>query len=217
MKLKSNNFDLVKKSYLKPDNELRSSKFETDLSGTTGVSLLLIGNKIICFNVGDSRAIMVQEKKVSHNNVLVPVQLSRDQKPDLPEEKERIIRCGGQVNKLGDDDDDIGPFRVWVKGENYPGLAMSRSIADFAAKSVGVIADPEIFEFDITSDTKFIVVASDGVWEFLSNKQVMDIVNRYYKVNDIQKAADKVIEEATRYWKEEDEIIDDITVVVVFF
>ena len=216
-KLKANNWEIIRKSYLKLDNELHSTKFETDLSGTTAVSLILIGNKIISFNLGDSRAIMAQEKKSSLKEHCVPVQLSRDQKPDLPEEKERIIRSGGQVNKLGDDDDDIGPYRVWVKGENYPGLAMSRSIGDFAAKSVGVISDPEILEFELTSDTKFIVLASDGVWEFLSNKQVVDIVNRYYKSGEIQKAADKLVEEATRYWKEEDEIIDDITVVIVFF
>lgn len=216
-KLKNNNWDIVRKSYLKLDNELRTSKFETDLSGTTAVSCILIGNKLICFNCGDSRAIIAQEKKSSLKDVLVPVQISRDQKPDLPEEKERIVRSGGQVSKLGDDDDDIGPYRVWVKGENYPGLAMSRSIGDFAAKTVGVIAEPEIHEYEITSDTRFLVIASDGVWEFLSNKQVVDIVSRYYKVNEIQKAADKIIDEATRYWKEEDEIIDDITVVIVFF
>ena len=31
----------------------------------------------------------------------------------------------------------VGPFRVWARGTDYPGLAMSRSIGDFKAKSVG--------------------------------------------------------------------------------
>jgi len=35
-----------------------------------------------------------------------------------------------------------GPFRVWLKQENFPGLAMSRSIGDFVATSVGVVSDP---------------------------------------------------------------------------
>lgn len=35
-----------------------------------------------------------------------------------------------------------GPYRVWLKNEGYPGLAMSRSIGDFVCESVGVISDP---------------------------------------------------------------------------
>jgi serine/threonine protein phosphatase PrpC len=53
-----------------------------------------------------------------------------------------------------------------------PGLAMSRSLGDGLAHSCGVISDPEIIEFEVHPDDKFIVVASDGVWEFLSNEQV---------------------------------------------
>jgi len=82
----------------------------------------------------------------------------------------------------------VGPARVWLKHENIPGLAMARSIGDRIAAQVGVIADPgfsislykrndllsflEIKEFEITEEDKFIVIASDGVWEFLSNAQV---------------------------------------------
>jgi len=38
----------------------------------------------------------------------------------------------------------FGPYRVWLKTENFPGLAMSRSIGDFVAASVGVISEPGI-------------------------------------------------------------------------
>lgn len=41
----------------------------------------------------------------------------------------------------------MGPARVWLKNQDIPGLAMSRSIGDSVAGSVGVIADPEILEF----------------------------------------------------------------------
>jgi serine/threonine protein phosphatase PrpC len=63
----------------------------------------------------------------------------------------------------------MGPLRVWHLHENIPGLAMSRSFGDGAAAEVGVIADPEILEMNLTEQDKFIVLASDGVWEFLSN------------------------------------------------
>ena len=36
----------------------------------------------------------------------------------------------------------LGPYRLWLKNENYPGLAMSRSIGDFCAHSVGGISEP---------------------------------------------------------------------------
>ena len=45
------------------------------------------------------------------------------------------------------------------------------------------------------------MIASDGVWEFLTNKRVMEIVNPYYKINDPSAAADKLIEESTKCWK----------------
>ena len=35
-----------------------------------------------------------------------------------------------------------GPYRVWLRNENFPGLAMSRSIGDFVAGSVGCICEP---------------------------------------------------------------------------
>lgn len=57
-----------------------------------------------------------------------------------------------------------------MKNENIPGLAMARSFGDYIASQVGVIADPEVFSFEMDENTKFIVVASDGVWEFLSNE-----------------------------------------------
>lgn len=60
-------------------------------------------------------------------------------------------------------------MRVWLKTEEYPGLAMSRSFGDSMAASVGVHANPELKVFDLTQDDKIIIIASDGVWEFLEN------------------------------------------------
>ena len=74
----------------------------------------------------------------------------------------------------------MGPLRVWHLNENIPGLAMSRSFGDGAAAEVGVIADPEILEMNLTEADKFIVIASDGVWEFLTNEEVVNIVMPHY-------------------------------------
>ncbi len=64
----------------------------------------------------------------------------------------------------------MGPCRVWLKHENIPGLAMARSFGDYVAASVGVISEPEVMNFEISENDKFFVVASDGIWEFLSSE-----------------------------------------------
>ena len=94
---------------------------------------------------------------------------------------------------------------------------MSRSIGDIIASSVGVIAEPEIIEYFINTNTKYIMLASDGVWEFLSNETVMKIGNKHYENNDAIGLCDDIIAEATKHWEKEDVVVDDITVVVVFF
>ena len=56
-------------------------------------------------------------------------------------------------------------------------------------------------EFEITNDCKYLVIASDGVWEFLSNKRVMEIVQPFYKANDPAAAGEKLVEESVKCWK----------------
>ena len=96
--------------------------------------------------------------------------LSRDHKPDDPEESKVILGANGRIdsyrNQLGNQ---IGPMRVWLKNEDIPGLAMSRSFGDSLAARVGVNAVPEIREFVLTPEDKVMILASDGVWDFLEN------------------------------------------------
>ena len=58
----------------------------------------------------------------------------------------------------------------------------------------------EINEFLIEFDSQFIVIASDGVWEYLSNKDVVDIVKPFYLNNDIKGATTKLIDSAVELW-----------------
>ena len=64
---------------------------------------------------------------------------------------------------------------------------------------------------------KYIVVASDGIWDFLSNDEVMDIVNPYFLSGDPEGATEELVKTATERWKKEEEVIDDITVILIFF
>ncbi len=174
---------------------------------------------MICGNVGDSRAIMVEEQYdlLYQSKSYVPRMLSKDHKPGRLEEKARILSMGGRIEKLLDEGEEIGIDRVWLPNENIPGLAMSRSFGDFVAKSIGVISEPEMFECEITPACKFAVIATDGLWDVMSNERVIEIVGTYYKLNDVNRATSKLLEESFETWERDEGAVDDITIIVIFF
>jgi serine/threonine protein phosphatase PrpC len=211
-RLKKNDYDILKRVFKHAEKDITKSQIDAKFSGTTCVMVFQIGEKIICANVGDSRAIMVKGEKA---DIIIP--LSIDQKPNDPEEKKRIESQNGEVDQLEEDGEKTGPFRVWAKGQVYPGIAMSRSIGDFVASTLGVIPEPICFEQTIDKDTKFIILGSDGIWEFLENKKVAEIVLPFYEKNNPEGACKELKKKATELWNKEDIVVDDITCIVVFF
>ena len=222
-KFKENNCRIITQAFVSADNQLKKMEFDSLESGTTCCLIIHIGTHIICANTGDSRAIVVYDESGDMNNLkninyLQAVPLSIDYKPELPEEYNRIIMSGGAVEQLEDEfGRRVGPYRVWAKGEDYPGLAMSRSIGDLKGKAIGVIPDPGILEYDLNKTTKYIVVCSDGVWEFLNNDMVKDLGKQFYLKNDAVSFCNKLIEQSLFEWNKNDIIVDDITAVVAFF
>ena len=209
-RLKKNDYDVLKRVFRHAERDLeKGGDIDANFSGTTCVMVFQVGDRIICANVGDSRAIIVKGDKA--------IPLSIDQKPDDPEESKRIKENGGEISQYEEDGEKSGPFRVWKKGEAYPGIAMSRSIGDFIASKLGVIPEPKFLEEKIDKDTKFIVVASDGVWEFLDNETVKNMVMPYYEKKDPIGACKELIKKSTEFWNQEDIVVDDITCIVVFF
>jgi serine/threonine protein phosphatase PrpC len=93
---------------------------------------------------------------------------------------------------------------------------MTRSFGDAVASRVGVIAEPEMSEIILNKDDKVIVLASDGVWEFLKNEDVGRIVYPYYLKRNAEGAAESLVREAFKKWKKIDNTIDDITCIVIF-
>lgn len=210
-KLKKDNYSLIKKAFHEAEQNLNKIKeIDTDFSGTSCIILIQIGDKIICANVGNSRAIMVKDY-----DRIIP--LSIDNTPDMPEESERILRHGGIICQIEENENQLGPYRIWQKGEKYPGLDISRSIGDTVATNLGVISTPNIIEKFIDSETQFIVMVSHGVLEFMSNKDILDIVMLFYPKKDSKRACETIINQARKYWYQDDIIVDDITVIVIFF
>lgn len=187
---------------------------DTQYSGSTCVTIILTKNKVISANAGDSRAVMGRFTDGEWKNI----DLTIDQKPNDPAEKKRILEHGGRIEAYKDENgNDFGPPRVWLKDEDVPGLAMSRSFGDEVAASVGTISEPELKNFEITNDDKFIIIASDGIWEFISSKECVEIVKDFYLKNDPKGCLKHLLNESSKRWIKEEEVIDDITAVLIFF
>ncbi|CAG9328341.1 unnamed protein product [Blepharisma stoltei] len=204
----------MKKCIIKLHKELVLNKnINTDFSGSTLVSVLIIGKLLTCASVGDSRAVL--GRKTDKRFVAIP--LSKDHKPDNLTERKRIESFGGRVDTLYTHrGSSVGPLRVWIGNQDTPGLAMSRSIGDRFATEVGVIPDPDMRQFELTKDDKFIILASDGLWDVMSNEEAVSLCKVGWEFGYPQSACDSLLKEANKRWSERNSNNDDITVIVIF-
>ena len=236
----------LKRAMLALHRGLADHRIDFSLSGSTAVMVYMEGTELYVANVGDSRAVLAslrppereRERGVpvtplgprapEHEARMVATPLSEDHKPELPEERARIVKAGGEVRRLAlDSGEEVGPHRVFVKGGvridgvvyDIPGLAMSRAVGDIVAHNVGVSAEPEVLTKTLGSADKFIIIASDGVWEFIESDEAVDIVTAHLarpsRALDLAGAAQALCDEARRRWADEEHISDDITAVLV--
>lgn len=153
----------MKKAFLEMDDVmLFDESWGEQMAGSTAVTVLIKNNKLYCANAGDSRAI------ACINGEAQP--LSVDHKPNNEAESKRINDAGG-----------------WVEFNRVNGnLALSRALGDFVFKRNNakgpedqiVTAYPDVETRDITEDYEFILLACDGIWDVMSNEEVVDFVRK---------------------------------------
>ena len=189
--------------------------FDIKFSGSTWLIWFFYKKKCFIANVGDSRAILVKHD----GEKIITEPLSIDHKPTLKEEHERITKCNGRVEPFKDAlGRSKGPPRVWLKNDNIPGLAMSRSLGDSWGAMAGVSPIPDIKEIDIDGSTDWLIaLGSDGVWEFVSNEYAGEVLMPYYTKKNAEGAGETLVKEAFLRWRSKTEsMIDDITAVITF-
>ncbi|KAK4789706.1 hypothetical protein SAY86_017010 [Trapa natans] len=187
--------DAMRRSFMKMDNEVTSWKEviaaaavgegsgssckckmqspECDAVGSTAVVAVLTPDKIIVANCGDSRAVLCRKGKA--------VPLSVDHKPDRPDELDRIQMAGGKV--------------VYRNGARVFGiLAMSRAIGDNYLKPY-VSCEPEVTIMDRTLEDDCLILASDGLWDVVSNETACKVARMCLRVK--ARAAPRAKEAAT--------------------
>lgn len=202
----------MRETFLAVDEALKHEPIiEPFFAGTTACVALLQNKKLTLANAGDSRAVMARKRE--DGKCWDGIDLTLDQNPDSPLEMERILKAGGYVSRPPEPGLSA---RVWLDSHmTQIGLAMARSIGDHAVAHVGVIADPVVTTFDITNRDDFMILASDGVWEFLSSQEAVQIVGNHLGMG-ATKACQALIEAAASKWHEEEgEYRDDITAIVV--
>lgn len=199
--------------FLEVDKSLGNSRIDCEFSGSTAVVSYLKGHTLTTAWVGDSRGVLGRETPESG---LHAVDLTEDHKPTNPGEKERILKTNGRVERLVDEmGQPMGPHRVWLQYAWIPGLAMSRALGDVLAHQVGVASEPDHSIVELDPSHKFMILASDGVWEFISSKEAVEIVGQY---DTVEEACRQLVDEAYQRWLTEEEgVVDDITAVVVRF
>ena len=208
---------IITETFIDVNNMLVANENINSLfSGSTCVSVIYTPERLIVPNIGDSRAVLARYDNITKS--YKAIDLSRDHKPTEKDESQRIYENDGRIQPFTEEGGEfVGPQRVWLKNEEVPGLAMTRSFGDRVAATVGVMSEPEIKEFDFDENDKFMIIASDGIWEFISSQECVDIVKDFYEKNDLKGCAEFLYEESSKRWLKEEEVIDDTTLILVFF
>lgn len=146
--------------------------------GSTAVVAVVGACQIIVSNCGDSRAVLSRGGRA--------IALSVDHKPDREDELARIEAAGGKVIN-------------WNGHRIFGVLAMSRALGDYYLKPY-VIPDPEVTFTQRTEDDEFLILASDGLWDVLTNEEVCEAVRRRLARGHGSNASSSVnIREDTKY------------------
>mmetsp|Transcript_116574 Transcript_116574/g.249278 ORF Transcript_116574/g.249278 Transcript_116574/m.249278 type:complete len:484 (+) Transcript_116574:48-1499(+) len=198
-------------------------KAETDLeTADPDLGLAVAGCTSACFMLGpDRRSVWVATVGDSRVVLLVPglgvVAQTVDHKVSVEAELKRIEQRGGEVVRTVHEDL-FEEVRINIKGEDFPGLCMTRSLGDLLVKGAGVIAEPEVVEWSLKGFSEaYILAASDGIWEFMDSDEVGQFVlEGIRKGTPLDKVGKELLESAQSLWKEkEDDYCDDITLLLL--
>ncbi|KAK6927255.1 PPM-type phosphatase-like domain [Dillenia turbinata] len=143
--------------------------------GSTAVVAVICSSHIIVANCGDSRAVLYRGKE--------PIALSVDHKPNREDEYARIEAAGGKVIQ-------------WNGHRVFGVLAMSRSVGSFVALASAtsltldcptdgdrylkpwIIPEPEVMFLPRAREDECLILASDGLWDVMSNEEVCDLARK---------------------------------------
>ncbi|CAJ1395954.1 unnamed protein product [Effrenium voratum] len=201
-------------AFQKAENDLVAHSaqhvWDVGTSGTTAVVALVKGHNIWTANLGDSRAAIgsVLDRKLTF--------ATKDHTPQCAKERARVEAMGGQVvSEIHPDG--RATHRIFSKGATY-GLSVARTLGDQSLKSHGVCAVPEVAHTMVDPSRKpFVLLASDGLWEFLDSKSVVKAAADQIAQAGPATAVQLLHKEAKKKWRQVHggKYSDDITSVLL--
>lgn len=179
---------LAKNEELLSQAESSGSFQHASVGGTTAIVCVLADAVAHVASVGDSRAVLARGSRA--------VRVTTDHKPKLMAEEERIVEFGGFVNR----------------GRVHGILSVSRSLGDFEFAPF-VLAEPQVLSFALTDEDRCLLLASDGLWDVISDDEAIEMALRIGTGAgaDPTAAGQHLVDEALRRGSR-----DNVSVVCVF-
>ena len=159
--------------FLEIDEEFKNSKYYQ--RGSTATIIYITGDiihhkkKLYCINIGDTRCILTHtsgSRKLSYDDLVSD-----------ENEFNRIINNGGYIKN----------------GRVCGQLMISRAFGDRESKSYGVICTPHVTKIDINEKCKYVIMASDGIWDVLDD---LDVYKLSLTAENSKKLCDDIIQDA---------------------
>lgn len=164
-------------------------------SGTTACVLAIDAEDGVArvASLGDSRALL---GSLDGGSSLAAEQLSDDHTPADYEEYKRCKASGARIMTMpqlrglepwadswekdrGSDDDAEEKLRIFARDRDMPGCTLTRGFGDSMAKSLGMIATPEMKTVPLTAADRYIILATDGIFDALSNERVLELARQH--------------------------------------
>ena len=185
--------DFHRKVFMLIQSELLKNQLGYSCGSTCLLNIMYKYNNSIFMNIvnlGDSRMVIVNSKGISQS-------ITKDHKPDDSVEKLRLTKMGGEIYK-----DSEGVYRI---GD----LSLSRAFGD-GDNAPYISQKPDIFLKKITPETKYIVMACDGLWDIIDSKDLGSVINKILK----KKNQDNLAVELAN-WALDNGSTDNVSVIVI--
>jgi len=179
-----------------------------DFSGTTGTLAIVdaVTGVVTCAHVGDSRLVIAADS--------MHIRFESPNHELLGDELRRVLIASGEVRERMVSG--VVARRVFIPGQELPGLAMSRSLGDVQAHNLGVSADPSIHEGIPMASGSILIVGSDGIWDKVPALEAIALVAAEVAGGSVEFAAAALVSEARARWLLDGGDVDDASAVVVF-
>ncbi|PHJ16708.1 serine-threonine phosophatase 2c [Cystoisospora suis] len=204
--------------YKNADTELvkMCEQLGKDYASSTSVTAILVNGVLAVGHLGDSRIAIGAETP----NGMAAEFLTQDHKPDMPQEKLRIMRNGGSVEYLHNHNNKPfirgGDFAFRKsRGEQPMQLQYSRAFGGKDLKMYGLSNEPDVRVVKLTPQHRVLILATDGLWDVLSARQAVDIAMQARKEG--RNPAQTLVQMTLAEQQSRNQSADNITAMAVFF